>query len=103
MEDSLLTLFTKVREWGRDKNINDARSQFARTVEEVGEIATELNRDRLNSLAMEDALGDSLVTLIIFADIVGYNLEDCLEIAYNEIKNRKGKTVHGSFIKETDL
>lgn len=100
MEDSL---FTKVREWGREKNINDARSQFARMVEEVGEIATELNRNRFDSLAMEDSLGDALVTLIIFADIAGYNLEDCLELAYNEIKDRKGKTVNGSFIKSEDL
>lgn len=100
MEDSL---FAKVREWGKEKNINDARSQFARMVEEVGEIATELNRNRLNSLAMEDSLGDALVTLIILADIVGYNLEDCLELAYKEIKDRKGKTVNGSFIKQSDL
>lgn len=100
MEDSL---FTKVREWGREKNIDDARSQFARMVEEVGEIATEMNRNRLDSLAMEDALGDTLVTLIIFADIIGYNLEECLEVAYNVIKDRKGKTVNGSFIKSSDL
>jgi hypothetical protein len=27
-------------------------------------------------------------------------LKECLELAYNEIKNRKGKTVNGSFIRE---
>jgi hypothetical protein len=27
-------------------------------------------------------------------------LNECLELAYNEIKNRKGKTVNGSFIRE---
>lgn len=34
-----------------------------------------------------------------------YNLEftDCIESAYNEIKDRKGKTVNGQFIKEADL
>ncbi len=33
----------------------------------------------------------------------GYTPEECLEHAYNEIKDRKGKFINGSFIKETDL
>jgi hypothetical protein len=28
---------------------------------------------------------------------------DCFEIAYNEIKDRKGRWVDGSFVKEEDL
>ena len=32
----------------------------------------------------------------------GYTPEECLEHAYNEIKDRKGKFVNGSFIKESD-
>ena len=31
------------------------------------------------------------------------NLEETLEIAYNEIKDRKGKTINGIFVKESDL
>ena len=31
------------------------------------------------------------------------NLEETLEIAYNEIKDRKGKTINGVFVKESDL
>ena len=30
-------------------------------------------------------------------------LEDCIESAYNEIKNRKGKMINGTFVKESDL
>jgi hypothetical protein len=30
-------------------------------------------------------------------------LEVCLELAWNEIKNRKGKMVDGVFVKEEDL
>ena len=30
-------------------------------------------------------------------------LHECLEHAYNEIKDRKGKTVNGVFVKEADL
>jgi hypothetical protein len=31
---------------------------------------------------------------------MGLNPTDCLEAAYNEIKNRKGNTVNGVFIKD---
>ncbi len=28
------------------------------------------------------------------------SLHDCIELAYNEIKNRTGKTVNGEFVKD---
>lgn len=34
---------------------------------------------------------------------LGYDFADCFELAYNEIKNRKGKWIDGSFVKEEDL
>lgn len=33
----------------------------------------------------------------------GYTLEECVQIAYNDIKDRKGKMVNGVFIKEGDV
>ena len=33
----------------------------------------------------------------------GTTLEACLELAWNEIKDRKGKMVDGVFVKEEDL
>jgi NTP pyrophosphatase (non-canonical NTP hydrolase) len=68
--------------------------------EEVGEIAHELTRGNLKTVEMKDALGDTAVTLIILADILGFDIVRCLEIAYDEIKNRKGQTKDGSFVKE---
>lgn len=32
-----------------------------------------------------------------------YDFTDCFELAYNEIKDRKGRWVEGSFVKEEDL
>ena len=32
-----------------------------------------------------------------------YDFVDCFELAYNEIKDRKGRWVEGSFVKEDDL
>lgn len=48
-----------------------------------------------------------------FRDLVKYlndlsllfdtNLENCVSLAYDEIKDRKGKLINGTFVKETDL
>ena len=93
-------LAKKVKNWGREKGINDANAQFAKMIEECGELAHELTRGNYNSKLTEDAIGDIRVCLIILADILGYDDEDCLELAWREIKDRKGKTVNGNFVKE---
>lgn len=95
-------LIDAVVDWGRSKGLNDPVMQFAKMNEEIGELAHELTRGNLKSPEMEDALGDSAVTLIILADILGYDLRRCLEEAYGVIKERKGRTENGSFIKETN-
>lgn len=50
-----------------------------------------------------DSLGDSVVTLIILADILGYDIRDCLLGAYEVISKRTGKNVDGNFVKNEDL
>jgi len=47
-----------------------------------------------------DGIGDVLVTVIILSEQLGYDPVKCLELAYNEIKNRTGKTINGTFIKD---
>ena len=93
-------LVNKVRKWGREKNINNVYSQFGKIVEELGETISEVNHGGENTEALMDGLGDTLVTLIIFADILGFDIEDCLKVAWEAIKNREGKTVNGMFIKK---
>ena len=34
---------------------------------------------------------------------LGYNFEECFELAYQEIKDRKGRWIDGNFVKEEDL
>lgn len=44
--------------------------------------------------------------LVEYIDQLGYlnfDLLDCLNSAYRVIQNRKGKTINGVFVKETDL
>lgn len=103
--EEAINVITDVIQWGRKKGLHDCKSQLNKVIEEVGEIAHEITRNHYNVEALEqpdelvDAIGDSLVTIIILADILNLDPIGCLEEAYDAIKNRKGKTVHGTFIK----
>ena len=92
-------LIKNVIRWGRDKGLNDPKAQLNKVIEEVGEIAHEVSRNRYGE-EFRDAIGDTLVTLIILADIASAIPMGCLELAYREIKDRKGKTENGTFVKE---
>lgn len=92
-------LVDSVIRWGRNKNLNDPKAQLNKVMEEVGEIAHEVSRNRYGA-EFRDAIGDTLVTVIILADIASARPMGCLEVAFREIKNRKGKTENGTFIKE---
>lgn len=48
-------------------------------------------------------MGDIFVTLIILCEQIGIDPVECLEMAYEKISKRKGKTINGQFIKEEDL
>lgn len=99
-------LIQAVKEWGKEKGLNDPVMQFAKFIEEAGELAHEITRGNCGgatsvpSKETVDAVGDILVTLIIWCSIVGLDPVGCLFTAYDEIKNRTGKTVNGSFIKD---
>lgn len=91
----------EIIKWADDRGLLDAgneKTQLIKTLEELGEVGSALLKN--DRKALIDGLGDVMVTLIIFARIKGLTLEDCLGEAYEVIKNRKGKTVNGAFIKE---
>lgn len=94
-------LIKNIQKWGKEKGLNDPKAQLNKVIEEIGEIAHEITRNNIaDNPDLEDALGDTLVTVIILADICGYDFQECLQKAYGEIKDRKGKTENGTFIKE---
>lgn len=92
-------LIQKVKEWGRERNICNPTTQLLKCEEELNEVVSAYNHGKIYSQEMMDGLGDTLVTLIIFADILGLDLYRALELAYHEIKGRVGSTVDGNFIK----
>ena len=94
-------LIGNVLQWGYDKDLikkENSYKQFCKVVEEVAEIGTALNNKDMAEL--EDAIGDSAVTLILLAAQNNLDFEECLETAYNVIKERTGKTQNGVFIKD---
>ncbi|HFI0151223.1 TPA: MazG-like family protein [Streptococcus suis] len=98
----------KVVRWAFDKDLHEAdpKIQWMRVTEEIGEIRDVLlkpTKFENPQETLKDALGDSLVTLIVLAYQLRLDIVECLEVAYNEIKDRKGKMVNGTFVKEEDL
>ena len=99
-------LHEAVIQWANDRNMIKqdkltALAQLAKVTEEHGELSAGINKN--DEKKIEDSLGDSLVTLIILAQDLNFDLLDCLNKAYNVIKDRKGKTINGVFVKESDL
>ena len=58
-------------------------------------------------LGIETGIQYSLSNIIFYLESIckelHYDFVSCFEQAYNEIKNRKGRWVNGSFVKEEDL
>ncbi len=92
-----------VLSWADERQILDHGSpltQAIKTTEEVAELLKALSRHDAKETV--DALGDCMVTLIICAELAGYDLKDCLEEAYETIKDRRGYlTPDGIFVKES--
>ena len=91
----------KVLEWGEARNLlhnENALKQYSKLQEESNELLLSiLDKD---PYAQIDALGDIQVVLIILANQLGFDIDECLKSAYDEIKNRTGKTINGNFIKD---
>jgi len=92
----------KVIRWAEERNLikgSNPESQMMKLIEEVGELASDISKRR----DVKDSIGDSLVVLTLIARQFGTDLEECYNLAYNEIKDRKGRMINGTFVKEEDL
>jgi NTP pyrophosphatase (non-canonical NTP hydrolase) len=93
------SLENKIVQWHHDRNLiagaND-KDQFMKLIQECGELSDNICKQR----DIRDDIGDIIVVLINIAERNGVSLAECMEVAYNDIKDRKGKMVDGVFIKE---
>ena len=93
--------FELIRKWATERGIYDkgnSHTQYVKLIEEAGELAAALlNKD---PYFIKDAIGDMVVVLTNLAALEGMQIENCIDSAYNEIANRKGKMINGTFVKE---
>jgi len=91
-----------IKQWHYDRNLiagSDDKTQFCKLAEEMGELSSNICKGK----DIRDDVGDMMVVLINIMERNGLSMEDCLEVAYDDIKDRKGKMIDGVFVKEGDL
>ncbi len=92
--------FDLIRFWAKDKGIyakGNSHTQYVKLMEEAGELAAALLNN--NKPEIVDAIGDMVVVLTNLAKLEGFDIENCIDSAYNEIANRTGVMHNGTFVK----
>jgi NTP pyrophosphatase (non-canonical NTP hydrolase) len=93
--------FDKIRDWANERGLysgGDTKTQTLKLMEEAGEICRAVLK--VDKQATMDGIGDCVVVLTNLAELAGTSIEDCIDLAYNEIKNRTGKMSNGTFKKD---
>lgn len=100
-EPTLDQLAELVIQWGESRGILASATphdQYRKTLEEIAEIGDGLKCG--NDEEIMDGIGDSMVTLILLAQLKGWTLQQCLNHSYNIIAKRTGRIVDGIFVKD---
>ena len=93
--------FENIRIWADERGLydkGDPKTQTLKLIEEAGEICRAVLKN--DEPEIIDGIGDCVVVLTNLAHLCGTSIEDCIDAAYAEIKNRKGKMVNGTFKKD---
>ena len=91
-----------IRQWHHARNLIDGatdKDQVCKLIQEVGELSSSVCEGN----DIKDDIGDIIVVLINIAERNNVTIAECLDQAYNDIKDRKGTMVDGIFIKETTM
>ena len=95
------THFDLIRDWAEKRglyNAGDPKTQTLKLMEEAGEICRAvLKKDESQII---DGIGDCVVVLTNLAHLCDVSIEECIEAAYDEIKDRTGKMDNGTFKKD---
>ena len=93
--------FDLIRMWANQRGLyenGDPKTQALKLVEEVGETCRAILKE--DAKGMIDGIGDCVVVLTNLAELIGTPIEECINVAYNEIKDRTGKMDNGTFKKD---
>ena len=95
-----MNIYNKIRNWAKERGLyekGDPKTQMIKLVEEVGELSQGILKEDHKEII--DAIGDCVIVLTNLSHLCGYNIEDCIEKSYDEIKNRTGSMNNGTFVK----
>lgn len=91
----------RIKQWAADRNLIEGSTpwkQYDKLNEECEELARALRS--IDMREIKDAIGDIQVVLAVMCCQLGLDIDECREIAWGQIKDRKGKMVDGVFVKE---
>jgi len=92
----------KIIQWAEARKIipnSTPEVQLLKAISEMGELADATIKN--DQEAIVDAVGDVMVCLINYCALQDLNLVDCMEVAYDQIKNRRGTLLpNGVFQKD---
>ena len=91
-------LIEQICKWHEDRNLIEGstdKDQVLKLQQELGELSDSVCKGK----DIRDDLGDMMVVMINIMKRNNLTMEECLSVAYEDIKNRKGKIVDGVFVK----
>jgi NTP pyrophosphatase (non-canonical NTP hydrolase) len=93
----------QIIQWAEARKIipnSSPETQLLKAVSEIGELAdATIKKDREGII---DGVGDVMVCLINYCALQDIDLVSCMEVAYSQIKHRKGTLLpNGVFVKES--
>jgi len=95
-----IEIFDNIRRWAKERNLyeqGNPHTKYVKLMEESGELAEAILKQDYGEI--QDAIGDMIIVLTNLAHLQSLKIEDCIYSAYDEIKNRKGKMINGTFVK----
>ena len=90
-----------IRDWAEQRGLydkGDPKTQALKLVEEVGETCRAILKGNHEDII--DGIGDCVVVLTNLAELINTPIEECVDRAWNEIKDRTGKMNNGTFKKD---
>ena len=97
----------EIIQWGVDRNIvgptgqATPEAQIEKTFEEVQEVKDAIAEINIENLIEE--IGDVYVTLILQCKMWDISMNDCIDAAYEKIKDRKGIMIQGKYVKQSNI
>lgn len=93
-----------IKMWATQRGLHNADpfKQMLKVGEEFGELCQAMNKGMDDALIQEE-IGDIYITLVILCLQKGFDIDKCIKLAYQTIRDRKGELRNGIYVKEEDL